>query len=104
MTIYPSSAICVALLALPMLSLACDNGSAGPARSGAGPAGGSGPGNVSSASRPSFQVGIAKVRVSWADGQQTFTMTLTNTGERLEAIHAIVYGRNEDMNPPRRAL
>ncbi len=53
---------------------------------------------------PSFKVAISQVNPSWRDAQQTFTLRLTNNGEKAETIHALVYARNEAITPPRRAL
>jgi len=53
---------------------------------------------------PAFRASISQVKTSWADGQQTFTLKLTNTGEKPETVHAIVYGRNDSITPPRRAV
>lgn len=54
--------------------------------------------------RLSFKASISRVETNWRDGQQTFVLTLTNTGEALVTVHAIIYGRNEDIQPPRRAI
>jgi hypothetical protein len=105
MTIIPSPAdrwpnLRLALLALPLLGLlsACENNAPAPNRSAARVAG------TTPSPLPTFQVAIDHVRISWADGQQTFALTLTNAGPSLESIHAIVYGRNEEITPPRRAI
>jgi hypothetical protein len=111
MTIHPLfarwPAVRLVLLGLPLVSLAlaCDNGAAVPNKPGSRSVPGSTSGIFPAAALPSFRVSIDQVRVNWGVApQQTFSMTLTNTGARLETIHAIVYACNEDMNPPRRAI
>src|SRR5208337_1654709 len=53
---------------------------------------------------PVVTASISAVRTQWKDGQQTFTLSLTNNGEKAETVHAIVYARNEEISPPRRAI
>jgi hypothetical protein len=94
------------VLMLPFVALGCDNEST-PRNGGAASTSG---GAVKparplvGAAAPSFKVSITDVETNWRDKQQTFVMTLTNTGDRVETVHALVYGRNEDVNPPRRAI
>lgn len=108
MMIRPLSCVRVALLLLPLFGLACEvvvNGK------GSKPAAKNNPPQTVAAgepygdppnwdSRPSFKVAISDIIVNWPDNQQTFKLTLTNTGDNLERVHAIVYATNEGINPP----
>ena len=53
---------------------------------------------------PQVTATISKVKLNWKDRQQTFDITLTNNSDRPEIIHAIVYGKNDSTNPPRRGI
>jgi hypothetical protein len=53
---------------------------------------------------PQVTARIAPSRPNWKDGQQIFILTLTNNGTKTETIHALVYGTNEEIHPPRRAI
>src|SRR5262245_17913494 len=57
-----------------------------------------------SAPPPSVTATISNVKFNWKDRQQLFNLSLTNHGDKTETIHAIVYARNEETNPPRRAV
>src|SRR5262249_31001174 len=85
---------------LLVLSLACDGPSRGDPNSADRP--------PTAATRravpPSVNAKITQVAANWKDNQQTFDLALANTGDRTETIHAIVYARNETINPPRRAI
>lgn len=96
------------LLALCAVGLACEFGKG--ANKPTGPVQATIPGNGEPYGsppvwddRPSFKVSISDVKENWSDKQQTFTLNLTNTGDRVEKVHALIYATNED-NPPRRAL
>ena len=60
--------------------------------------------NVQPSGPPSVTASISKVKLNWKDRQQTFTLNLTNHGERTETVHALVYAKNDDVNPPRRGI
>jgi hypothetical protein len=47
---------------------------------------------------------IADVKLNWRDRQQTFNLILHNRGKKPELVHAIVYGSNEGITPPRRGI
>jgi hypothetical protein len=102
----------ISLFSLPLvaLGLACENGAApknGPANNDATmPSGGPITSWVNKKSGPPPEVtaSISNARTSWKDGQQVFTLTLTNNGTKAETVHAIVYGTNEEIHPPRRAI
>lgn len=47
---------------------------------------------------------VSRVAIDWKDGQQTFTLTLTNHGEREATVRAIVYAKNDSVKPPRRGI
>ena len=47
---------------------------------------------------------ISQVKLNWKDRQQFFTITLTNSGDKEEIVHAVVYGTNNTTNPPRRGI
>jgi hypothetical protein len=53
---------------------------------------------------PNVSATISRVKLNWRDRQQTFDLNLTNEGDKVELVHAIVYARNESVNPPRRAI
>lgn len=53
---------------------------------------------------PPVTASISRVKLNWKDRQQTFDITLTNNGDKPEIVHAIVYARNDSVNPPRRAI
>lgn len=93
------------LALLPLYSLACNNGSQPNAS------------NSSSeilridslphghrAAPPQVTAAISNVKIHWGDGQQLFTLTLTNIGDTAGTVHAIVYATNEEIQPPRRAI
>lgn len=60
--------------------------------------------NTPPAGPPSVTAAITKVKLNWKDRQQTFTLNLTNHGDRTETVHAIVYAKNDDLAPPRRGI
>src|SRR5262249_31596401 len=55
---------------------------------------------------PSITANISDVKLNWkaSERQQLFNFSLTNNGDKTETIHAIIYGRNEETKPPRRAI
>jgi hypothetical protein len=56
------------------------------------------------ANPPSITANISNVKFDWKNRQQLFNLSLTNTGEKTETVHAIVYATNEETKPPRRAV
>ncbi len=91
---------------LVVTAAACDSGPLPNGKGKAGPVAGTAPGTAATPDGAplSFQASISQVETNWRDGQQTFVLTLTNTGEALATVHAIVYGCNESIQPPRRAI
>jgi hypothetical protein len=53
---------------------------------------------------PQVKAAISQVKINWKDKQQTFLLRLTNSGAKTEVVHAIVYARNDETNPPRRGI
>ncbi|OAI45333.1 hypothetical protein AYO44_02710 [Planctomycetaceae bacterium SCGC AG-212-F19] len=53
---------------------------------------------------PQVTASIARVKLNWKDRQQTFDLVLSNTGDKTAIVHAIVYGANDTVNPPRRGV
>lgn len=53
---------------------------------------------------PEVTARLTKVRINWKDRQQTFELHLTNASNKLEVVHALVYARNDAINPPRRGI
>jgi hypothetical protein len=113
--LHPSRWLVV--LWLPLVGLACDTGgdrnngksSAERAATATAPTTkGASSGKTSNVPHPppSFEVEVKNVKACWdeADRQQRFTLILTNTGKHTENVFAIVYGCNEAVAPPRRAL
>jgi hypothetical protein len=54
--------------------------------------------------RPAVTAEISNVAVNWKDRQQSFSLTLSNAGDREAVVRAIVYGKNDSIRPPRRAV
>src|SRR5262249_15285007 len=95
------------------MALACENGGKKNGRAQAGDPDSlpiTNSGRPSNAARPpgpppDVTAGIStKTEPNWKDGQQVFILTLTNNGKKTETVHAIVYGTNEEIHPPRRAI
>lgn len=53
---------------------------------------------------PQVTAKISRVRMNLKDSQQLFTLSLTNAGDKSEIVHAIIYAKNDDIMPPRRAI
>jgi hypothetical protein len=99
----------VSVLLLPVigLALACENGAAPKERGQSTDVDApivSHPPAKPLLSPPQVTARITPSKPNWKDGQQIFTLTLTNNGTKTETVHAIVYGTNEEMHPPRRAI
>jgi len=97
-------------MVLPLMGLACDSGpGTGKAPPPAAPTQRRVGAPYSSprqwTGQPSFEVKLVDFKVDWEDSpQQTFKLAVTNTGAAPETVHVIVYGTNESIQPPRRAL
>lgn len=53
---------------------------------------------------PQVTAEIRNVVTNWKDGMQSFSLLLNNTGNKVETVRAVVYAKNDDIRPPRRAL
>ena len=56
------------------------------------------------ATPPAVTASVSNIAIDWRDGQQTFQLTLTNHGDREETVRAIIYGKNDQIKPPRRTI
>jgi len=97
------------LLPLPLLALACENTPTPIQLGKVKPTGlaSTGPGPTTADkpyTPPPVTAGISQVKLNWKDRQQFFTITLTNSGDKEEIVHAVVYGTNNTANPPRRGI
>lgn len=112
------SALRVAFLSLAFLALAsCDNPGPRPVPQGSKPearvpsskpqptsARATTPEKPMPTEPPQVTAEIRNVMMNWRDGQQTFSLILNNTGSKVETIRAVIYAKNDDIRPPRRAL
>jgi hypothetical protein len=101
-----------AALAVSLLILACDEA---PPRRDKGPTAAQAPSTPREPSRtkskppvrpapPKVTAEISNVAVNWRDEQQTFSLTLKNQGDEEAAVRAIIYAKNDQITPPRRAV
>src|SRR4029079_13085561 len=80
------------LLPLPLLALACENTPTpvyvGKTKGSTGTAPPTGTADKPY-TPPQVTAKISQVKMNWKDRQQTFTITLTNNGDKQEIIHAV---------------
>jgi hypothetical protein len=53
---------------------------------------------------PQVTAEVRNVVTNWKDGMQSFSLLLNNAGNKVETVRAVVYAKNDDIRPPRRAL